>query len=300
VIHWLRFDFKNCFPGDEMGKAVIDFRGPVAILFFLACTATVLAQAPPPRPTITESGGKVHIVVQNSRPLTQVLTLLQNKYAWRINYEDPQYTSKLDYTQMKNDTSDRRIPNGGDFVIDFPAGATEGAPPDEQKTLQLIVDAYNRSNNPGRFEVRHNDAEHYYDVVGTSAHDSQGKISPQPVLLDASISFPSEDRIFPDTIDLLCQKISDKTHVKFTAGVYSMRLDYRHVTVGGKEQAARAYVSALIAASGRRLCWALLFDPESGGYYLNLTQIGNEPAKPPSPAPTSPPASDKPTTPPQK
>jgi hypothetical protein len=283
-----------------MKAAVIYFRNPTTIVFLLSCVvATAVAQATPAHPVITEAGGKVHIAVHEARPLSQVVMLLQEKYAWRVNYEDPQYTSKLDIADVKNEQGMRKVPSGGSFTVEFPAGATEGAPPDELKTLQLIVDAYNHSDNPGRFELRHNDPEQY-DVVGTSAHDSQGKISSEPVALDASINFPSEDRIFPDALDLLCQKISDKAHVPVSAGVYSMTLDRRHVTVGGKEQTARAYVSALIAASGRRLCWGLLFDPESGGYYLNLHQIKNELPKPASPPPSSQPSKDKPSSPPQK
>jgi hypothetical protein len=277
----------NCihyFWGMRMSKALaIDLRIPVvvAVIILSFPGKKTLAQGSPfPHPVITENAGKMHIVVRDARPLAQVITLLQEKYAWRINYEDPQYTSKLDYTQMKNDQGERRIPGGGDFTVDFPAGSAPDTSPDQAKTLQLIVDAYNQTNNPGRFELRHKTPEQF-DIVATAAHDAQGKISPQPAALDVSINLPSEQREFAETMNLICQKISEKAHAQVTLGVYPITLMTRPVTAGGKEQTARDYVLASVDATGRRLCWGLLFDPESATYVLNLHQIKKPPPPPP-------------------
>jgi hypothetical protein len=263
-----------------------------AIILSVCVGGKTQAQSPFPHPVITENAGKVHIVVRDSRPLAQVVTLLQEKYAWRINYEDPQYTSPLDYRQMKNAHGERRIPNGGDFTIDFPSGPSPDTPPDEFKTLQSIVDAYNQTDNPGRVELRHKTPEQF-DVVATAAHDGKGKISPQPATLDVTISLPSEQRGFEETMDLISQKISEKAHVQVTFGIYPETLATRPVTVGGKEQTARDYVLAAADATGRRLCIGLLFDPESAGYYLNLHQIKKLPAEPEK-LPAQPPAPTKP------
>jgi hypothetical protein len=269
-----------------MRKALaINFQILILALVVLSCAGEgAWAQGSPyPKPELTEKDGKVHIVVRNPRPLAQAITLLQDKYAWRINYEDPQYTSKLDYSVMKGDAGERKIPNGADFVVDFPAGATPDAPPDEAKTLQLIVDSYNRTENPGRFELRHKTPEQF-DVVGNAAHDSQGKISSQPAILDLTITLPATEREFADTLDLICQKISEKAHVKVSLGIYPINLAARHVTVGGKELTGRDYVLAAADATSRRMCLGLLFDPESGGYYLNLHAIRKETASPAQPA----------------
>jgi hypothetical protein len=264
---------------------VINFEMLIVALFFSVLTFVgerVLAQSSPfPQPVVTEKDGKVHIAVRNPRPLAQVITVLQDKYAWRINYEDPQYTSKLDYTLMTNSAGQRKIPNGQDFVVDFAAGATPDVPPDEAKTLQLIVDAYNHTDNPGRFELRHKNPEQF-DVVGIAAHDTGGKISSEPVTLDLTVTLPPADREFADTMDLICQKISEKAHVQIQLGVYPMNLASKHVTVGGKELTARDYILAAADATGRRLCLGLLFDPESGGYVVNLHPVKKEPSGPAS------------------
>jgi hypothetical protein len=283
----------SAFSGEGMSKAfAVDLRFLVVVAISLLSFSAEKAQAqesPFPHPVITENAGKVHIAVRDARPLSQVITLLQEKYAWRINYEDPQYTSKLDSTQMKNDQGERRIPAGGDFTIDFPAGSAPETQPDEAKTLQLIVDAYNQTSNPGRFELLHKTAEQF-DVVATAAHDGQGKISPQPATLDVPINLPSAERTFEETMNLICQKISEKAHVQVTFGVYPITLASRPVTVGGKEHPARDYVLAAADATGRRLCLGLLYDPESGAYVLNLHQIKklSSPQVKPLPQPAAP------------
>lgn len=243
-------------------------------------------------PVITAEGSKIHIAANDPRPLDQVVEALQQKYGWRINYEDPQYISKLDLTDAKSSSDGRPEPGGGSFAVDVPAGTPADAPPDAQKTLQLIVDAYNQSNNPGRFDLRHPSADQF-DIVGTSAHDDKGKISKQDVVLDTLITIPGEDRTVADTVDLICQKVSDKSHISVTLGVHPMGLDRQHGNVGGKEMSARAYISAATEPTGRKISWRLLYDPDSKGYVLNLHQfrVPPPPSKPPAPAP---PASAKP------
>ncbi len=223
--------------------------------------------------TISENGGKIHIVANDSRPLLQALEALQQRYGWRIDYEDPQYISKPDFQEQpaSETSSGRRVPGGGAFIADFPAGSAPDSPPDEQKTLQLVVDAYNQSNNPGRFEVRQY-AERFI-VVGTSAHDAEGKISPTPPLLDSKITFRAEERTVSDTFDLICKKISELGAMKVSSGIIPFGLDRSQVTVGGQESSARSYVEDLIKATGRKMCWRLLFDPESKSYIINFHQV---------------------------
>lgn len=229
--------------------------------------------------TISETGGIVRLTANDSRPLEQALTALQQKYGWLVDYEDPQYTSKLDLVDAKplQDKSfypngEHRVPGGGSFIADLGAVSTAG--PDEQKTLQLLIDSYNRSSNPGRFELRPDkDRPGVFDVVGIAAHDSQGHVSQQQPLLDLPVTITAEQRTVSDTIDLICQKVAEKSEVKVTLGVYPLGLDHANVTVGGKELAARAYLSHAFESTGRKLVWRLLYDPDSNAYFLNLHQV---------------------------
>ncbi len=265
------------------GRRVFYLRFFVSIFSLFCYSETVRAQGSySKQATISESAGKIRLVANDSRPLAQALDALQQKYGWRVNYEDPQYISKLDVIEPKG-TQDKsshpdgqhRVPAGGNFVVEFAGGPAPNAVPDEQKTLQLLIDAYDRSDNPGRFELRKDKdrQEPVFDVIGTAAHDSQGKIAQQQVLLDALITLAPQERTFSDTIDLICQDIADKSHVKITLGIHPLGLDRTNVTVGGKELAARSYLFRAMDSTSRKLVWRLLYDPESDSYFLNIHQV---------------------------
>jgi hypothetical protein len=257
----------------------------VAGSFLLNCLVpNALGQTPTRKATvISEADGKVRVAADDPRPLDRALDALQGKYGWRINYEDPQYISKLDLADPKASSEGRPEPGGGSFVVEFPA--TPNTTPDEQKTLQIVVDAYNQSKNPGRFELRHGDPEQF-DVVATAAHDEKGNLSKQEIVLDLPVMIPSGDRTVAETVDLICQKVAEKSHIAVALGVHPMGLDRQHATIGGKEMPARAYISATTEPTGRKISWRLLYDPDSKSYVLNLHQTRvPPPPKPPTPSP---------------
>jgi hypothetical protein len=266
------------------GRLVVYLRLSIGILLLFCCSSeTLQAQGSySKQAAISESAGKIRLVANDPRPLAQALEALQLKYGWRVNYEDPKFISKLDLSEPKAppDKSSHpevqsRVPGGGNFAVEFSAGPPPNAVPDEQKTLQLLVDSYNRSTNPGRFELRKDKdrQEQVFDVVGTAAHDDQGKIAQQQVLLDSPMTIAAQERTFSDTIDLICQQIADKSHVKISLGVHPSGLDRTPVTVGGKELTARTYLFRAMESTSRKLVWRLLYDPESDSYFLNVHQV---------------------------
>jgi hypothetical protein len=254
--------------------------------FLVGLTASMLpAQEPHSKPGAAIAGNQATLTVTDSRPLARALDSLQLQYGWLIDYEDPQYISKLDYSEDKglpgSSTTNpgRKIPAGSSFKVEYPAGSAPSAAPDEQKALQSIVDSYNRSSNPGRFELRH-DTDAHFDVVGTAAHDSEGKISRQEVPFDLAISLPAEERSVSETLNLVCQKISGQNSLKVTLGIYPLGLDHVRTTVGAKELSARALVQRAVESSGRKLYWRLLFDPDSNSYVLNIHHAASATARP--------------------
>jgi hypothetical protein len=268
-----------------MARDVAIYLRPSVGIFLLFCFSAGTAygqQSYSKQATISETDGKIRLVANDSRPLAQALDALQQKYGWPVNYEDPQYTSKLDLVDAKSlqdkssyPNGQHRVPSGGSFTAELGAVPPHGLP-DEAKALQELIDSYNRSSNPGRFELRVDRTEQAFDVVGTAAHDTHGRVPQQPVLLDLPITIDTQERTFSDTVDLICQKLAEKTHVTITFGVHPLGLDRVHVTVGGKDLAGRSLLRHVIGATGRKLCWRLLFDPDSGGYFLNL-QLAKRP-----------------------
>ena len=262
-------------------KRMMYLRFSIGLLFVLCYSAEVTngQGSYSEQATISETGATVRLAANDTRPLMQALNALQQKYGWRINYEDPQYISKLDLVEAKGlqdksfyPNGQHRVPSGGSFVVELGAGSAANIGPDEKKTLQLLVDSYNRSSNPGRFELREDRPEKIFDVVGTEAHDNQGRIAHQQVLLDLPVTLDAEERTFSDTVDLICQKIAEKGHAKITFGIHPLGLDRAHVTVGGKDLTARSYLFRTMESTNRKLYWRLLFDPDSNSYFLNVHQ----------------------------
>jgi hypothetical protein len=216
--------------------------------------------------TVTENAGTIQVVANSPRPLAQALDALQEKYGWFVGYEDPRFTATADLT--KAETSGGQIfPSGGAFKADIPSVS------EEEKILQTLVDAYNGSENPGRFEVRKTKQGSFY-LVGTQAKNTQGKLVPQKPVLDTTISLLSSQHTATDTVNLIAKKIAEQRAVKITLGVSPRNiLDNTKVKVGGTKVPARELVSQVLSQLNGNFYWRLLFDPNSKGYVLDLHHV---------------------------
>lgn len=238
----------------------------------LLVSLRVSSQAAPPREaylkeaTISEHAGTVRVVANSPRPLEQVLDALQRKYGWVVNYEDPQYVATEDYVE-KADAEHSKVPGGRNFSVEFPTGSAE------EKVLRLIVDAYNKTGNPGHFEVRQL-ADGSLDVVGTEAHDEKGKMLAQQIPLDLSVTLPAEERPVNETVDRICEEVTKQLHFDFNLGISPRSFLLRTTAkIGGANKPAREFLTQSLTATHQRLYWRLLFDPSSRTYLLNLHAV---------------------------
>lgn len=222
--------------------------------------------------TISESAGTIRIVANNPRPLAQVLDALRQKYDWVVDYEDPQFVSRLDLVETKeagkpatNSNLPSQLPAGGSFSIEFPSNT-----PAETKILQLAVDSYNRSDNPGRFELR-SGKQGAYSVVGVKARNAGDQMASQQALFDEPVTLANQQRTALDTINLICQAVAAQRGLAVTLGVFPQRvLAAAPVSVGGTKVAARDLLYQTLSSIARRFYWRLLFDPASKGYVLDI------------------------------
>jgi hypothetical protein len=272
----------------------------ISVSYACAQTAQVHPKTPPPAMQgSSPSAESITVSGAGPRPLEQALSTLRIKYGWVINYEDPQYLfgkDVMDDPHIKGSL----IPAGTSFSAEIPApSSTDAAANNQEKTLQLIVDSYNRSGNPGQFELRKAEGN-VISVVGVAARDHKGAVAPQKPLLDTMVSVPAQSRTISDTIDLLCKALTGETQVPVSIGITPRSLvDHTNVTAGGNKVAARTMLAQTLAASGHELYWQLLFDPNSKSYLLNIHSArvpkaanqnwrgnpGEKQSKPPSPAP---------------
>jgi len=232
------------------------------------------------RAVISQTGDTVHIFANAPRPLAQALDALERKYWWKVSYEDPCYTSDLDLVDnidpqyLKGHPGARApVPSGGAFNVDFPSGPTPDKPPDEYSTLKAVVDAYNDSGNPGRFELR-SDGKGNFDVVGVAAHDKGGRVVRQKPVLDLSITVAPRQTNAKDAIDLIRQALARQIGTRVLDGAWgSQFVNEVTVMVGGEEEPARTVLWRTLSAispNDGQLRWRLFWDPESAEYWLNV------------------------------
>jgi hypothetical protein len=254
------------------GRSAMDKTRYGFLVLILLVSSRALTQTAAPRETylkdatIAESAGTVRIVANSPRPMEQVLDALQRKYGWTVNYEDPQYISTADYVETEG-AEHSRIPGGRSFSVEFPTGSAE------EKVLRLVVDAYNKSSNPGHFEVRQL-VDGSFDVVGTEAHDQKGRILPQQVPLDLSVTLSTEELPIDETVNRICAEVTKQLHFDFNLGISPRSFLLRTTAkIGGTNKSAREFLSQSLTATHQKLYWRLLFDPNSKTYLLNLHAV---------------------------
>jgi hypothetical protein len=270
------------------------------VIIFAVLIGQASAQAPAqtgpqtPPPTAKENAvphpdSALPVSGAGPRPLQQAITALRLKYGWQVSYEDPQYLSAKDLTEDTR-VKGSLLPSGKPFSVQIPPVPSPTDAVAEEKSLQLVVDAYNRSGNPGQFEVRKSEGN-AISVVGLATHDDKGSAALPKPLLDSPITIPVKERTIEETLDLLCKGLSNDTHVTVSIGITPRSLvDQIHVQVGGSKIPARTILAQTLAASGHPLYWQLLFDPSSKVYLLNIHSVHvakapahETPSKPPSP-----------------
>jgi hypothetical protein len=242
----------------------------VAILIFqgLAQTAPEKTASYLKQATVTETADVVRITANSPRPLLQVVDALQRKYGWVLGYEDPRYSSHLEIINLPGDDSHAQVPAGGEFIVEFPASA-----PDQEKTLRHVVESYNESKNPGRFELRRT-AENEFYIEGVAARNKMDAISPQHPVFDTPLTLVARKRTIRDTLNLICHEVSLRTHTKIMLGVSPRNiLMHTSVRIGGSKLSARELMLQCLMATHRNLCWRLLFNPTSKSYFLDIHSV---------------------------
>jgi hypothetical protein len=225
-------------------------------------------------PKIKETESWLEITANDPRPLDNVLGALAHQHGWRINYEDPQYGK----TDVVDDTAPswlREHPNGpraygvagGAFYAKI---AIDGYFPDDpMQILPALVEAYNRSGNPGRFELRSVNNESF-DIVPTAAADG-----PQTPLLDTVMSFDATDAdSAPVSLRRFCEELSRQSGQAIvfggTGSPSENRLVRARIELHSQNQPAREIIRQMYRQVGSTDCWRLLYDPDSNKFWLRM------------------------------
>jgi hypothetical protein len=218
------------------------------------------------------SESSLEIDVNSPRPLDDVLAVLARNHGWRINYEDPHY-AKADLVDdtapswlREHPSGDRiYVVAGGAFYAKIPVDAY--FPVDPRQILPALVEAYNRSGNPGKFELRPENNESF-DVVATAAGDG-----PQTPLLDTVMSFDAKDSDSADSsLEAFCEALSRASGE--SVGFWRFFVTGTSYFPGGRiklhvqNQPAREVLRRMLGQVTSTKSWCLLYDPELRKFLL--------------------------------
>jgi hypothetical protein len=222
--------------------------------------------------------GLATVVANDPRSLAQAVSAVREEYGWVVDFEDPPYTSDADLVDITNPQWRAthpggrvvKVPAGGAFQCDFAEGVDMNNHASRMGVLRKLVAEYNRSPNPGKFEVR-DDGDGRYTIVGVAAKNHARQDESVSPILDTIISIPVQQRSAFETLELIAKTLSSKTgtQVSLVQAPISL-LRQSQVTVGGENLSARALVTQTLDATKRPLVWDLLYESNFPLYGFNI------------------------------
>jgi len=230
------------------------------------------------RGIIEHNGSTAVVKVNNPRPLYSAVDVIREQYGWLVDYEDPPYTDPHDLRDVTAPAWRAAHPNssvmtigGGAFQSTFDDPNINVPGGDPYRTVATVVQAYDASQNPGRFVVRRESANRV-SVIGTTFADlASGPSSFKPVL-DYDIEVPSDGVTGRVLLDVMCSQLSKKSGLSVTLGTIPSNM-MNQVIVNKQRASTMQARNALIMLSEQSplsIVWVLLWEPNDKFYALNV------------------------------
>jgi hypothetical protein len=214
------------------------------------------------------------LTVENPRPLMAAIRILEEKYGWQINYEDPPYTDPKDWVDRTHPayrgTHKAIDPRGGRLEIRYSVSPTTGKPESSEILLQQLIDDHAIRGNSGQFQLK---------VI-------EGVPSVVPVqgsILDTRITLADKTRTFWETLKEIVQAVSSASGIHVRGPAITQPTFERFSFSAENEPAGDVLLRLFKMREDRQFSWHLLYAP-SWGYALNI--FSRSKSEPPNPQPT--------------
>jgi hypothetical protein len=219
---------------------------------------------------VTHAAGSATVAASDPRPLWMAMNALEREYGWVIDFDDPIWTES-DTTAQNNPVWDAqhpgnpsRMPSGTSFQSTYAEGPDTSRSP--VIVVTKVVQDYNASDNPGRFEVRRSPSGRI-GIIGAPRDPSQTHVD----VLDTRVSFPSEPLGSLGALDKLVKLLSAASGVKIVLGSIPYNLLGSASTKAPQGSVpARDILASIAESTDMPLMWDLLYDYDSRSYFLNL------------------------------
>ena len=215
--------------------------GPICVRSFLIIPA---GQAPE------------RLSVNDPRPLSAAVDLVERRCHCAITYEDPLW--KSDDVALSGPQWPAMIPKGGPFTFDAPdLGAT--TPAHMAAAMAQVVRAVEQSGSGrGGFRVTN-------DTTAVHVVPRFGSI------LDTPVTIAHATRRLDDVVAVALAEMERATGEKIELATFPINFFFQHrVQIEAQQEPARDVLVRALAASGRALSWRLFFSATMRQYYLNI------------------------------
>jgi hypothetical protein len=194
--------------------------------------------------------------VNDPRPLSAAVKLLEQRCHCVITYEDPLWQS--DDVALSGPHWPAMIPKGGAFTFDAP-DLSVSTPAQIAAAMAQVVNAFERSGSGrGSFRVIN-------DAIAVHVVPREGSI------LDTPVTMTRATRPLIDVVTVTLAEVERATGKKVEVATFPMNFSrQRWVEMEAKGEPARDVLVRALAASGRTLSWRLYFDAMMRQYYLSI------------------------------
>lgn len=220
---------------------------------------------------------KVAYTVEGARPLAQALVILEKEFRFYASYEDVVPMRGDDVVdQAVLPGKNAWIFRGGKFV--FEVERLKGRPvlADPRRTVEELVDQYNRSGLTGNFRVVWTGP--FATVVPVAAKDSRGVLQPVVSPMSVKVTIPRQTDAGHKLLQTLCDAVTAESHMKVLVGLYWGNLPGRAGTLEASGEEARVVLVRMLESLNEHArgghdywIWHLYFNTSGEPYYvLNL------------------------------
>jgi hypothetical protein len=227
-------------------------------------------------------GDKTH------RPLSEAADLFESKFGWIVTYEDVAVagadvadSTALARPRTPNTAYRTLVPTGLPFAFVLDEGkATEPDQVGAPAVISTVLDAYNKSGNPGQFQaiaMRVPGGRVVYRLIPSKMRDDHGQLAPYTPLLDSRITLPSRKRSLYEFFDEISRQLKIATGVRFDWGPYALNyLMQTYVDSEAKNEVARDVLRRVLIekTAQRPLSWWMFCDPHGQLCSLNVHEVG--------------------------
>jgi len=253
----------------------------ISLLFVLLCSS-VLGQSHPGHAVLTETAavshadGNAKVAVTAPRSLLTAIHAIRSEYGWVVDYEDPIYipADLVDATDpawrsANPSAKGATAPAGSAFTTSFDEHSASEllTAAGETRVLNKVIDDYNSSDQPGRFQLKNTDGR--LRVVGIA---SKAASTDQPPLsiLDTKITLPVQTRTADQAVKDILAALSAATHINTVEVLVPINVMQGSTSIGGSDVEARVLLEEVITAVNRKLYWELIYYPDTSTYMFNL------------------------------